>query len=597
MYRFISLLFIFLLAACANTQRVENTDRSIPIKIENPTVYDVYFDKARFVREQRIDGRSSGIVRLLVGDNELTGGFDIRYKMPLTETVPIFVTGDHRTIQKGQISFTINEPKITENHGKHLVIRNHADNAIILGNGGEPKPFVEQVGDAYTNAQLQPVAVREFSPNESAVFDISKELDLSRYYIEDTRRRIPLNLPKNIPNNYIYEFVYERSGAKLVDVRPLHRAGEPSWAISINDATAPLFATASDSEINLFAPTDSGINRYRFDSAGGLRNQIAAEGSFNITFAQQIGDSFLLSGYEEYRIGEYFPVAKRVRNADGIEESTLEDDDRIGFFHAAYSGDRWLLVGGIEDFNEHTAYARLVQEDGHDISTVWELDNDDFKGKISKNKQNFHFGTIYSAAYDITQKRWLVAGYNIEWDGFDYIYGSYIAFIDELGVIQSVDISSFKEMGINKVLVDSDGSYYLVGDVEHANETRTILIKFAADGKRVWQYASQHATRAYYQDAVLDMKHNQIVLAGTMAAHDSAGTGGTPFIEAVSVADGKRQWIESLDDPDFNGANLVTRVAHAPDYGFVLTLSGVANGGIAAPFVVGRVNSYGKFRR
>jgi hypothetical protein len=92
---------------------------------------------------------------------------------------------------------------------------------------------------------------------------------------------------------------------------------------------------------------------------------------------------------------------------------------------------------------------------------------------------------------------------------------------------------------------------------------------------------------------VFDALYNRLILAGTLRAKTEAGNNGVPFIDAVDVEKGLLLWREELSDALLSKTALVTAVKPAPDYGFVITLSGV-DGYYEKPYMIARINSHGK---
>jgi hypothetical protein len=80
-----------------------------------------------------------------------------------------------------------------------------------------------------------------------------------------------------------------------------------------------------------------------------------------------------------------------------------------------------------------------------------------------------------------------------------------------------------------------------------------------------------------------------------MRARSSGGVGGIPFVDAVNPDTGALLWREELTASSFRGASLVTSISQAPEYGFALALSGVEDNFPGQPFMIARINSFGKF--
>ncbi|MDR2047896.1 MAG: hypothetical protein LBP69_00425, partial [Treponema sp.] len=189
----------------------------------------------------------------------------------------------------------------------------------------------------------------------------------------------------------------------------------------------------------------------------------------------------------------YRPVA-RIHKEDGALLSSLAPsarrDCRSAYFLTAAPKDGapddgavWLAAGGGGDLAGHTAYVRLVREEGGALAALWELAGDDF----DTNDPAVRCGPVKAAAYDSRRDRWLVSGGTIEFDSLRRpVPGSYIAEISGGGVIAYID-ASFKGMSFNKITVDAAGDRYLAGEERRGNETLAALLKFSADGGRLWR--------------------------------------------------------------------------------------------------------------
>ncbi|MDR0710376.1 MAG: hypothetical protein LBF77_09950 [Spirochaetaceae bacterium] len=406
---------------------------------------------------------------------------------------------------------------------------------------------------------------------------------------------------------YIYSFSFDGSGVSLIDARPLHRIGESAWVKTIPDARGTMPLAAADGRLYLFAPTDRGLTRYDFDSAGNAGTPPGNGGpngdAFDITFAARSAAGFFIAGYETDG-RSYRPIARIYHKEDGALMSSLAPsarrDCRSAYFLTAApkddipkDGALWLAAGGGGDLAGHTAYVRLVHEEDGALTVLWELAGNDFDTKDPAVK----CGPVKAAAYDSGRDRWLVSGETIEFDSLRRpVPGSYIAGISNGGIIAYID-TTFKGMSVNKITVDAAGDWYLAGEERRENETLAVLLKFGADGGRLWQVSGSPPAHSYYEDAALDGENNRIVLGGVMRAANVSGSGGLPFVQAVDTADGTNLWLEPLSDPALDGAVLVTGICRAPDYGFAVALSGIAGGSYAKPFMIARINSQGALFR
>ncbi|MDR2049299.1 MAG: hypothetical protein LBP69_07570, partial [Treponema sp.] len=171
-------------------------------------------------------------------------------------------------------------------------------------------------------------------------------------------------------SGYVYSFGFDGSGVCLTDARPLHRIGEAAWVKTIPDARGTMPLVAADGRLYLFAPTEGGLTRYDFDSAGNENggtppgNGRPNGDAFDITFAARSAAGFFVAGYETD--GDYRPVA-RIHKEDGALLSSLAPsarrDCRSAYFLTAApkvpkdvvpkDSTAWLAAGGGGDLAGH----------------------------------------------------------------------------------------------------------------------------------------------------------------------------------------------------------------------------------------------------
>jgi hypothetical protein len=237
---------------------------------------------------------------------------------------------------------------------------------------------------------------------------------------------------------------------------------------------------------------------------------------------------------------------------------------------------------GINEAAGFKAYIRCFRDSGAAAAVEWELGSDDFTERC---------GAVKSLSWDAARQRCLVTGDLLNMEDA----AAYIAFIDSKGKILKLD-AGFRGFSFSRVICAADGAYYLIGEEQKPDGlSYAVLLKYSAEGERLWRTLRQPPAASYYQDAVLneDEGEETIVLAGTMNGTDPYGSDGNPFIECVNTADGKRGWIKTLDEPVFRGVTLAAGIVKAPDYGYVLSLAGITDGDYRTPFIVARVNARG----
>jgi hypothetical protein len=566
------------------------------LEVENPTRFNVYFERGQLVGKG-----SRAAVSLALEDASLTGGFDILYEIPLSDTVVLYCKGDHRTIRENQSSLTVTDPHITENYGTFISLTNRADNAISFYSGGTAEPSWEQKGSPAAGNHLTWTDKREFSRNETAVFSIRRDSGTDNFHIRDSRRNIPLRLPP-LMTGYVYAFEYDGASVSLVDERPLRRIGESSWAKTLAGADGLVWPAPGDEGPSCFVPTARGLFRHDFDSAGSGGAPVFSGERFEIVHAGRTADGFIIAGYAQ--IDSNFRPIALIQGTDGAMRAELAPSTRIdrysAYYLAASEGGNaandgvWLLAGGADSGvnrpDGYRPYIRLVRRESGGLVPVWELGGDEFTAQPA-GKQ---CGPATAAAYDPANDRWLIAGNTLEWDLYgNFLGNSWLALVSAAGTIQKID-TSFKGMTINKIIAAPGGAYYLAGEEQKGNESRACCVKYASTGAELWRLTAQPPPHSYFQDAVLDGEHQRLVLAGTLRAADPSGQGGVPFTLGLDAETGKLLWREELASPALNGAAVVTAIAPAPDYGYVLALAGVGDDNFTPPFGIARINSRGK---
>lgn len=569
------------------------------INVNNPTVYNIFFDGG-----QLIPKRSNGNkVVLFTEGSELSNGFDIWYEIPLSASVPLYMIGDRRRIRENQNTLIINDPQTTENYGVFITINNNVGNAITFETNGVANPLVKQKGKPSSENYLLPTTKYEFSSGETGVFNISGDSGRENYSVRDNRKVIQFSLPFPLKKNYLYDYDYTSSGMILTDIRPLHRVGEPAWVTRrLPKAIGKMPLVTADNKVHLFAPAQDGFYRYAYDSAGNAGDPIKSEGDFEIRSVARTADGFLVVGYEEPEGQLYKPVA-RIYGDDGIvrrmlKHSGQKDVDGSTFFHSiVQKNDKsWLLAGG--DYNEGTfsAYVLLIEDGGLELKKEWELTNKDFE----KASNSIKCGEIHSVDYDAKNDLFIVTG-QINDEKGEPIDTSYVAEISGDGKIIKIG-PVFKDSIFYKIVVTPDGSYFLAGYEKKGNGYFAALVKIDAKGRQT-KLTNQPHSDSSYQDAFLDKENNRIILGGTMRAKDECGKEGVPFLDAVDIDKNVLLWREELKNDSLKGTTLVTSIAPAPDYGFIIALSdwntvdydkrGNPILYYSEPFIAARVNSQG----
>lgn len=408
---------------------------------------------------------------------------------------------------------------------------------------------------------------------------------------------------------FVYYFALNGAAVTLTDARPLHRAGENSWALALDraDAAPLLIPGVKDPAVMtaMLSPSGGAHTLRVFNSAGAEQGgAVSIDSGFTIRAAVPAGpDAVLIAGSQEMRGGDHVPIAE-IRRADGTARSELDistrNDCRSAFFTSAAAKDQsaWLIAGGAGERAAlgHGAYLRMIREDGPRLVCDWELGPDDFKAKAPAG---IVCQEIVSLAYDAPGGRWLAAGYYERGGGPEEV--SFIAEISGQGVIQKITLTEYL---FNTIRAGADGSYYLAGQEWKGGGSYALAVKYNAQGEEQWRQKNQPPSHSFYQDAVLDEANQRLVLAGTMRARADSGAGGLPFTEAADMGSGALLWREDAQSwrkeaPSLPGGiektALVCGIALAPDYGYALVLSDNKDGVPVKPFMAARVNSQGRF--
>jgi len=518
---------------------------------------------------------------------ELNEGYRINYRVPLMDDIFIRIPREENIIiNQGQISATV-ETADFKSDVCFLILQNNGTQTIsIKMDSAYLVPLVQGEPRRYGTSPY-------LGPGKTQAYEIKPgrhdmKLETDQY------QTIALD-PTVARSGCIYRFLYKGNEVSLTDARPIQRIGESGWVKMIPNATGPMPLVAANEEIDMFIPTEQGIVRTAYDSAGNSSTPVINGDGYEITFADHTGDGFIISGYEKLADGDIQPIA-RIHNLDGTTRHILEPSKKYwtGSFSSAArqnDTDTWLLAGSGAKTGTigNTAYATLVQEKNNKLTASWELGGKDFYN----NTSGIICGEINSVVYDQIHNLWLVTGANNEFDSMkNPVKSSFIAEINNDGTIQKID-NSFKAMSFYKILTDSNGNCYFAGEEQRGDETYAVIIKYNIDNGQSLRISTQPPSHSYYHTAFFDSIGNHFILAGVLGAENEYGQKGLPFIEAVDAEKGTLQWREILSDPSLAGASLVTAIVSAPDYGFVVTLSGIAEN-YEKPFFIARLNSQGK---
>jgi hypothetical protein len=573
---------LYIHCSCAAPQKDSDgqfRDFTFTVTLKNNTLFDLEIvDDSRIIPKQ-----GKKLITLPVFFGELNDGYHINYRVRLLDEVFIKIPRKENILIRPDQNTVIIDTADFESDSCFLILNNDEKETVSL-----------KMDNDYLSALVQGEPRKYGStpylgPGKTYVYEIKpgrNDIVLER----DQYRTLPLPFSRFLPG-YIYTFLYKGNEVSLTDSRPLRRLGENGWAKTIPGAAGPMQIATAENEVYLFASTDKGFIHKVYDSSGNDKASVPGGDSFDIRFASPAQDGFFIAGYEELANGDHKPVA-RIHDKNGVLRSILEPstrrDCRSAYFTSAGQKDNvnWLLSGGSREnpAQGYRAYVRQARDEGSRLTVLWELTGDDFDGKTSGVKCGNITAAVYARGY------WLVAGESLVFDVMgNSVKASFTAEISNEGKIQKVD-TSFSNMTFNKIVTDSNGTCYLTGDEQRGNESFAILIKYGANVK---QTLSQPASHSYYQDAVFDALYNRIILTGTLRAKNEAGNGGVPFIDAVDAEKGSLLWREELADIWLSKTSLVTAIKPAPDYGFIITLSGVSDY-YDKPYMIARINSHGK---
>jgi hypothetical protein len=567
--------WVFLVFSCASgnarKQQADTAlsalpDGGVPIHVINNTWMDVeIFDETRVI--SRNSERNISLPRLQPGLND---GYSVTYRVKLMDDIYLNIRrNENIIIPDNQNSITIESPDFNF-ESSYFILKNGGRRAVSLRKDRKNSETIEYIRpvlrfNRYTFIPGYSGDDPYITPGNQRLYDTLVPGDNFFLIETDPDKTIPFSINRVLPG-YLYSFTFDGTAAVLTDKRPLRRIGEPSWSRTLPDISAPAVLTAE------------GAGTFAVPSA-----------DYELKAANRTAEGSLLSvGFAE-RNGSYTPLARKEAE-DGTLRWQLEPSKRADSRSAYYlalargGGDLWFAAGGADTgINEAAgfkAYIRCFRDLGASAAMQWELGPGDFTERC---------GAVKSLCWDAANRHCLVTGDLLNTEDA----AAYIAFIDGSGKILKVD-AGFKGYSFSRIISAADGGYYLVGEEQKADGlSYAVLLKCGAEGERLWRTQQQPPVESYYQDAVLDEDEGTIVLVGTMNGTDSYGSDGNPFIECVNTADGKREWIKTLDEPVFRGVTLAAGIVKASEYGYVLSLAGIAGGAYRPPFIVARVNARG----
>ncbi|MDR2484209.1 MAG: hypothetical protein LBD55_02300 [Treponema sp.] len=587
---FLLLAVSVIICSCIGGPKPPKPPKPFTVKIINSANFDI-----EFIDEKRLVPRGSErVIEIAEPPEDINGGYKIYYRLPLLDELYLAVPRRENVIishkQDTPVEIKTADFVLEESF---LIIHNNSKQTITLNLDSGGTVYVFPI------AEFQPGRKWRGSPYIEGGGKGLYENIASRgnhFLIEtDLYKRIPFTLDTSKPS-YIYTYSFDGSAVALVDERPLRRIGESSWAKTIAEADGLIWPAPGTEQTGFFVPAAQGLFRHDYDSAGSGGAPVFSGERFEIAYAGRAGNGFMLAGYA--KTGDLYRPVARIQGEDGAARAELAPSTRIDRYSAYYlaaaesGAETWLLAGGADSGinrpDGYRPYLRLVRRDSGGLVPVWELGGDEFTAQPSGKQCR----PATAAAYDPAHGRWLVAGNTLEWDAYgNFLSNSWLAIISAAGTIQKIDLS-FKGMTINKIITGPDGAYYLAGEERKGNESRAFCVKYANSGAELWRLAAQPPPYSYFQDAVLDREHRRLVLAGTLRAADPSGQGGVPFTLGLDPETGGLLWREEL--PALNGTAVVTAIAPAPDYGYVLALAGIGDNNSTRPFGIARINSRGK---
>jgi hypothetical protein len=552
------------------------------VTVINKTWMDIeVLDETRLISHN-----SEKTISLPLLQSDLNDGYSVSYRVKVMDPLYIKIPRREHLIIDPQQDKAVIESVDFLFESSYFILKNKSPQTISLRKDRKNTPTVEYILPVRQfDPDLSPVYQSPYiKPGDSGLYTLPVSPALSgaaAFLIEkDLYKTSSLSIDPVHPG-HIYTFVFDGPSLVCTDERPLHRVGEPTWSKTFPDAAAPVVLISGEQVLSASAKDSV---QYRASSGGAVevQNLRQEEDALSIEAVLPLDGAFLLAGYTP----QFTPVARKQGEDGRIHWDRLpsyREDSLCGYFLTAAerSPGSWLVAGGSDNGrnrNSPQVYGPYLQEikeiQGSLGQSQWELGPDDFPP---------HYGAVKSAAYDSLHERYLITG-DLQ-DGA----GAYLADIDGAGNVQSH--KTLEDFICNRLLIDREGAYYVIGEEQRSWGSFGVVRKYT-DAHLVWQQPTPLPANSYYYAGML--QEGTLVLGGTMQAHSSIGEGGIPLIEALSLKDGSTVWRQSLEDPVFARTSLVTGIAAAPDYGYLLSLSGINKGFVAPPFMIVRVNTYGR---
>lgn len=354
---------------------------------------------------------------------------------------------------------------------------------------------------------------------------------------------------------FVYSFSFDGDTVSFIDARPLHRVGEPSWHREVPGAAFHII----EKPLSLAALAGSRLTRHRLGRNGGLEE------------GETLG-----AGKNEY-----------------VDITAIAAAGEPGRFIAAGGVDS---LGGVFNDPVYTAWIGELAEDG---SLLWETG----LGQFETEDLN-RYGPLRSLDRDTGRDLYRYCGELISWDTSwevprDYsmaypLPGAYTGsfrIAEGRPVLEEAPVL-FEGLSFTRIICAKDGGFYLAGK-QRANGRIGALVK-SLDSGGALRWEASLPGNSWYQCGFIDEEGGRIILAGTLGASASTGEGGRPFIQALAPGDGETQWLRVLEEDVFKNMNLVTSIAGAGEYGYVITLSRIS-GDRGGPFMAARVNDAGRY--
>lgn len=524
------IFFITLLITsfCYAKKKTSPTDNTFSCSIENNSSYNISVDGADVSSGEKL------LHNFPLHNSALYDGWDINYKIPLTETV-FYSLNEKKSLIDNQAIFSIDNPIGNDIPECYVVIHNFSTDSIQVM-GKRSNTIFQVFEKGYVNkSDIDNKKNYTVSSNSSGVFEL-KANDSIEISNDTNGKRVPLKA--ELKKGFFYDYIYKDGNLFLRDKRPIQCAKESSWI-------------------------------FKYSKNETARDVIYYKGKIYIT-----GSEFLKDKNNNSYVSTFIQCLDR--NGNELWKQ----------FYGKKGCDTFIY--DIEILNNSILLAgQVIQDDVEGLILIYDLDG------IQKNV--FLYSDVIGFEKVIVQKNKNVMFAAYDNDGIKCeikLTSDYSSLLSKINdTVKFNDIDKYLH-SIDASLITSDGNEFFAGETAFMEQPLACVVKKnITDGVIEILYTAKEAT-SYISDMKFSDNERKLIICGSLNGKDSYGNYGNAFIRCVDIDTKLVEWECISESKAFEA---VSRVAECDDYGFIkLLVNADEQGNITGPCVLVRTDSIGR---